>query len=57
MKFLQTLSVTVYETNYLYRVIDDDDVVIFTVDVVYGESSIENYLVTNSTVRADVEGE
>ena len=50
-------SVTVYETNYLYRVIDDDDVVIFTVDVVYSEPSIENYLVTDSTVIVDIEGE
>ena len=49
-------SVMVYETVYLHRVANDNDMVIFMVDVVYSDSNIYNLLVTKSSVTVDVEG-
>ena len=50
-------SVTVDdETNYLYRVVEDDIVVFFTVNVDYNDPSI-NSLTTDREVRVTVEGE
>ena len=53
----EMLLATVYQKSYLYRVVDDKNVVVFKVDVHYNDSSIENYLMTDSTVSVDVEGE
>ena len=53
----ETSVATVNEKNYLYRVADDNEDVIFRVNVDYNDPNINNNLVTDSNVTVDVEGE